>query len=759
MKDEALHYHKKKPEGKLEIQPTKKVDSEWQLSLAYSPGVAEPCKEIDKNPQKVFDYTGKGNLVAVVSNGSAVLGLGSIGPLAAKPVMEGKAVLFKKFAGINVFDIEIKAKTVEEFVAVCKSLEPTFGGINLEDIAAPECFEIEKILEEEMDIPVFHDDQHGTAIIASAAFLNACHLQNKKVNQVKVVFSGAGAAAISCAKFFLCLGVKKENLILCDTMGVIYKERTERMNKYKQEFAIETEHRTLASALNKADVFVGLSVKGVLTVEMLKSMAEKPIVFAMANPDPEILPDLAKKTRPDVIIATGRSDYHNQVNNVLGFPFLFRGALDVQARYINQEMKLAAIKALADLARKTVPHSVSKAYEGEDFQFGPDYIIPKPFDLRVLTSVAPAVAKAAMDSGVARKPIKDFKAYTQELETFQSESRAFVRGVINRVAVYNSKSKKPVIFLPEGESKKVLSALNTIAHEKVLEPVLIGSPDKIQKIISEFNFTHLKKVKIVFPQQDPSFKSFVQEFYNMKKNKGLSLKQAEKLMSQNNYFGSMAVYKGLGDGLLTGATDSFVNSVLPALRIVGSAQRGVVAGVNIVLLKHRVLFFADTAFNIDPTAKQLAHIAIYTSQMAQYFHIEPRIALLSFLNFTDKKEQEGSPLKVKKAVELIKQWKPDLQVEGELQADIAVNKELAQELFPNQTFKKGANILIFPNLDSGNMAYKLAQQLGHGEVLGPFLVGIKEPINIVQRTCTVEDIINSLVLTALKVHAYRQAKA
>ena len=758
MRDSALHYHKKKPEGKLEIQPTKKVDSEWQLSLAYSPGVAEPCKEINKNPQKVFDYTGKGNLVAVVSNGSSVLGLGAIGPLASKPVMEGKAVLFKKFAGINVFDIEIKAKTVEEFVTVCKNLEPTFGGINLEDIAAPECFEIERILEKEMNIPVFHDDQHGTAIIASAAFLNACYLQNKKIEQVKVVFSGAGAAAISCAKLLLCLGVKKENIILCDSMGVIYKGRTKRINKFKQEFSAQTQHRTLAEALNKADVFIGLSVKNVLSPKMLKSMAEKPIVFAMANPDPEIHPDLAKKTRPDVIVATGRSDYHNQVNNVLGFPFLFRGALDVQAKYINQEMKLAAVKALAELAKKTVPHSVSKAYAGENFQFGPDYIIPKPFDLRVLTHVAPAVAKAAVESGSARKPIKDFKAYAQELETFQSESRAFVRGVINRVAVYNSKAKKPVIFLPEGESKKILSALNTILQEPILEPVLIGSPDKIQKIISESHFIHLKKVKIISPQQDPSFKSFIQELYNMKKDKGLSLKQAEKLISQNNYFASMAVYKGLGDGLLTGATDSFVNSVLPPLRIIGSAQRGVVAGVNLVLLKNKVLFFADTAFNINPTAEQLAHIAIYTSQMAQYFHIEPRIALLSFLNFTDKKDQPGSPLKMKKSAELIKQWKPHLQVEGELQADIAVNRELAQELFPQRTFKKGANILIFPNLDSGNMAYKLAQQLGPGEVLGPFLVGIKKPINIVQRTCTVEDIINSLVLTALKVHAYRQTK-
>ena len=755
MKEEALEYHKKKPAGKLEIQPTKKVDSEWQLSLAYSPGVAEPCKEIAKQAEKVFDYTGKGNLIAVVSNGSAVLGLGNIGPLAAKPVMEGKAVLFKKFAGINVFDIEIKAQSVEEFVTVCKNLEPSFGGINLEDIAAPECFEIERILEEEMNIPVFHDDQHGTAIITSAAFLNACHIQNKKIENVKIVFSGAGAAALSCAQLLLCLGVKKENITLCDSLGVIYKGRKERMNKYKEDFALNTENRTLKEALKKADVFIGLSVKGALKPDMLKAMSPKPIVFAMANPDPEIHPEIAKKTVPDLIIATGRSDFPNQVNNVLGFPFLFRGALDVQARYINKEMKLAAVKALSELARKTVPHSVSKAYSGEMFQFGADYIIPKPFDLRVLTSVAPAVAKAAIDSGVAQKPIKDFKKYIQELETFQSESRAFVRNVINRVTAFNSQSKKPLIFLPEGESRKVLSALNTVMQEKILEPILIGRKEKIQKMISDYNFLHLKKVQIVFPQEDSSFSDFTKEFHKMKKEKGVDIEKARELISHPNYFASMAVYKGMGEGLLTGATDSFLNSVLPLLRTLGAGERGAVAGVNLVLLKNRVLFFADTAFNINPTAEQLAHIAIYTAQMAQYFHIEPRIAMLSFLNFTDRKNVD-SPLKMKEAMQLVKKWKPDLKVEGEVQADIAVNEELSRELFPKMTFNKGANVLIFPNLDSGNIAYKLVQQLGPGEVLGPFLVGIKKPVNIVQRTCTVEDIINSLILTSLKVHAYRE---
>ncbi len=758
MKDEALHYHKKKPAGKLGTHPTKKVDTEWQLSLAYSPGVAEPCKEIAQNPARVFDYTGKGNLVAVISNGSAVLGLGRIGPLAAKPVMEGKAVLFKKFAGINVFDIEIKAQSVEEFVTVCKNLEPSFGGINLEDIAAPECFEIERILEEEMDIPVFHDDQHGTAIITSAAFLNACHLQGKQANQAKIVFCGAGAAALSCAGLLERLGAKKEHITLCDSLGVIYKGRKERMNKYKERFARPTAIRTLGEALKGADVCIGLSVKGALSPSMLQAMSPKPIVFALANPDPEIHPEEAKKARPDVIVATGRSDFPNQVNNVLGFPFLFRGALDVQAKYINREMKLAAVKALADLARKTVPHSVSKAYAGEMFKFGPDYIIPKPFDLRVLTAVAPAVAKAAMDSGVARKPLANFQKYAQELETFQSESRAFVRDGINRVSAYNRRSKKPALFLPEGESAKVLSALNTVMPERILEPVLIGRKDKIKRIISERNFTHLKNVRIISPKESDSFFEFAKELCDMKKDKGMDLKQAEELMSRSNYFASMAVAKGLGDGLVTGATDSFLNSVIPPLRILGSGRRKVVAGVNLILLNHRVLFFADTAFNIDPTAEQLAHIAIYTAQMAQYFHIEPRIAMLSFLNFTDRKNPPGSPLKMKQAVELVRKWRPKLKVEGETQADIAVNAELSAELFPQWTFDQGANVLIFPNLDSGNMAYKLVQQLGPGEVLGPLLVGIKRPVNVVQRTCTVEDIINTLVLTTLKVHAYREAK-
>ena len=755
MKTAALKYHKKPPSGKLEIQPTKKLDSDWSLSLAYSPGVAEPCREIYQDPKKVFDYTGKGNLVAVISNGSAVLGLGRIGPLASKPVMEGKAVLFKKFAGVNVFDLEIKAKTVEEFVSVCKSLEPSFGGINLEDIAAPDCFEVERILENEMDIPVFHDDQHGTAIISCAAFLNACLLQKKRMEEVRIVFSGAGAAGLASAKLLFRLGVKRENVLICDSLGVIYKGREQRMNKYKEELAVKTSKRSLKEAIKGADAFIGLSTKGVLSLEMLHSMAEKPIVFALANPDPEIDPEVAKKARPDMIIATGRSDFPNQVNNVLGFPFLFRGALDVQARFINTEMKMAAVKALAELARKTVPSSVSKAYSVESFQFGPDYIIPKPFDLRVLTAVAPAVARAAMESGSAREPIKDFKKYVQRLETFQSESRAFVRGVISRVNAFNSQSKKPVIFLPEGESKKVLGALNIFIQEKILQPVLLGDKKIIQKKIAEGNLSHLKRVKIISPIDDPSFSDFAHSLYEMKKAKGMGEEEAQELMKRPDYFASMALHKGLSDGLLSGAEDSFLNSVLPPLRIIGSGKRGVVAGVNLVLLKNRVLFFADTAFNIHPTAEQLAHIAIYTAKVASYFHIEPRIALLCFLNFTNRGEKPGGPLKMKKALELIRQWKPKLKVEGGVQADIAVNAELSRALFPHETFAGGANILIFPNLDAGNIAYKLVQQLGPGEVLGPFLMGMKKPVNIVQRTCDEEDIINSLAMTALKAHAYR----
>ena len=758
MKKEALHYHKKQPQGKLEITPTKKMKSEWDLSLAYSPGVAEPCKEIYKDKNLVFDYTGKGNLVAVISNGSAVLGLGNIGPLASKPVMEGKAVLFKKFAGINVFDIEVQTTDINEFVTVCKNLEPTFGGINLEDIASPACFEIEKILKKELNIPVFHDDQHGTAIITAAALLNACQLQKKRLDTIKVVFSGAGAAAISCAKLIAALKVKKENIILCDSLGVIYKGRKERMNVYKEEFANDTQKRTLKEALKGADVFIGLSVKNILTKEMIQSMSPKPIVFAMANPDPEILPEEAKKANPDVIVATGRSDYPNQVNNVLGFPSIFRGALDVRASSINEEMKLAAVKTLAKLAQKNVPDSVSQAYEEDFFQFGADYIIPKPFDSRVLTQVAPAVAKAAMESGVAQKPIKDFEKYKEKLENFQSESRGFIRTTINKVRALNQTSPIPRILFPEGNAPHILKALNTIVTEKIINPILIGEKKEIDKSINKFNLLQLKtaNIEIIQPEKTPQFDKYVEEFYQMKKHKGVTKKEAQTLLKNPNYYSSMAVHLNDYDSLLTGASDSFRNSVIPPLRIIGSAKRKILAGVNMVLLKNRILFFADTAVNVNPSAEEVAHIAVYTAQMAKYLNISPRVALLSFVSFSNS--QKENPQKMRKALQLVKKWYPDLKIEGEVQADVAVNEETAHELYPHFSYKNGANVLIFPNLDSGNIAYKLVQQLGAGEVLGPLLIGIKKPINILQRTCSVDDVINSIVLTALKVHAYRELK-
>ena len=753
MKEDALHYHKKPPSGKLETVPTKKMDSEWDLSLAYSPGVAAPCNEIYRDKNCVFDYTGKGNLIAVVTNGSAVLGLGSIGPLAAKPVMEGKAVLFKKFAGINAFDMEINAKNPKEFIAFCKSLEPTVGGINLEDVAAPACFEIEDALEKELNIPVFHDDQHGTAIITAAALLNACEIQNKKMEEIKVVFSGAGAAAIASARLIQSFRVKKENILLCDSLGIIYKGRSQRMNPYKEEFAQDTSHRTLKEALKGADVFIGLSVKNILTEGMVRSMSEKPILFAMANPDPEILPEKAKKANPRAIVATGRSDYPNQVNNVLGFPFIFRGALDVRATHINEEMKQAAVRALAELARKTVPDSVLKAYEEDTFQFGPDYIIPKPFDPRALLTVAPAVAKAAMKSGVARIPIKDFQKYTQKLESFQSESRGFIRTAINRIKARNKTSHPPVVIFPEGSAPKILKALNTLVPEKIMEPILLGEEKAIKTLIKTHHLLQLKNIKIISPEQQKNFKKYTEEFYRMKKDKGVTLKEAQKLMAQPNYYASIAVHLKDGDALVTGATDNFRNSVVPVLRTIGTGQRHLLAGVNLVLLKNRILFFADTAVNINPTAKQIAHIALYTAQMVRHLNMEPRVALLSFVSFSER--QEANPKKMREALQLVKKQDPNLKIEGEVQADIAVNEDIAKEIFPKFSYKQGANVLIFPNLDSGNIAYKLVQQLGSGEVIGPLLVGIKKPANILQRTCSVEDVINTSVLTALKVHLSR----
>lgn len=752
---EALEYHAKGRPGKVEVISSKECKTEHSLSLAYSPGVAAPCKEIAKDPAKAYDYTSKGNLVAVLTNGTAVLGLGNIGPLAGKPVMEGKGVLFKQFADIDVFDIELNAKTPEEVIASVKALEPTFGGINLEDIAAPECFIIEETLKKELKIPVFHDDQHGTAIISGAALINACLVQKKKLEKVRVVFNGAGAASISCAKIYKSLGVKPQNIIMCDSSGVIYKGRTKGMNKWKDEFAIDTELRTLPEALKGADIFVGLSVANVITPEMLMSMNEKPIIFAMANPDPEILPDVAKAARPDCIVATGRSDFPNQVNNVLGFPYIFRGALDVRATSINEEMKLAAVHAIAELAREDVPESVSAAYKDQDFHFGPDYIIPKPFDSRVLLKVAPAVAKAAIDTGVAQRPIENFRAYHERLEALQSTSRGFIRTYINRIrAKAVAKGEElPLIYFPEGRSSKILKALNTIVKENVMRPVLLGYEEQVRTKIKELDLENLSSVQIYNPAKHPKFKNYVQTLFEMRRRKGVMQAEAERLMTDPNYLAAMAVHLGDADGLITGATQNYANCVTPILEIIGTGRRRTASGLNIMLIKDRMLFFADTTVNIDPNSEQLANIAVHASRVARYFNIEPKIAMLSYSNFSARLD---NPKKMKEAVRIVKERYPDLIVDGEMQADTAVNPEIVERIFPFCEIKGGANILIFPNLDSGNIAYKLLQQLGGGEVLGPFLMGVKKPANVLQRTCTVDDIVNTMVLTALEAQAYKE---
>ena len=750
----ALKFHSQEPKGKIAVHPSKPVDTDDELSLAYSPGVAAPCLEIAKDPQQVFNYTAKGNLVAVISNGSAVLGLGNIGPMAAKPVMEGKGILFKQFAGINVFDIELNTKTTEEFITVCKALEPTFGGINLEDIAAPECFEIEKQLEEKLSIPVFHDDQHGTAIITAAALLNACHIRDKKFSDIKVVFNGAGAAAIACARLLVNLGVQKKNIIMCDSKGVIHQGRADSVNIYKKEFIQSTDKKTLTDAIKEVDVFIGLSVKDTLTPEMLKSMNPKPIVFALANPDPEILPEIAKKAVPDVIMATGRSDYPNQVNNVLGFPSIFRGALDVQATHINEEMKKAAVFALAELAREDVPDSVSRAYQDEVFRFGPNYILPKPFDRRVLTKVAPAVAKAAMDSGVAQQQITDFEKYKQKLASFQGRKHGFIREIINKVKKKNRIKSwpQPKIVFPEGNSKRILKAINTLYEEELFQPILLGDPQEIKTLIKEMDLDNMDHVKIINPEEDLKTNNYINHFYEMKKRKGILKKEASRLMEDSNYFGSMMVQLDQADALITGATQNYVDNIRPVLQIIGTGKRKIASGMNIVMIKDKLLFFADTTVNINPSAEDIANIAVHTARVAQGLGINPKIAMLSFSNFTGRQE---NPKKMNKATELVKKWYPDWIIDGEMQADTAVNPDIVKNIFPFCKIKSGANVLIFPNLDSGNIAYKLVQQLGSGEVLGPFLMGVKKPANIVQRTGTTEEVANIIIMTCLKIQAYK----
>lgn len=742
--EDALEYHSSGRKGKLEISLTKPCATQRDLSLAYTPGVAVPCLEIHKNVDNVYQYTAKGNLVAVVSNGTAVLGLGDIGPEAGKPVMEGKALLFKRFADIDVFDIELRAKDPKDVIKCVQMLEPTFGGINLEDIKAPECFEIEQELRRTMNIPVFHDDQHGTAIISAAGLLNALELVGKDIDKVKVVYNGAGASAMACAKLHMLLGVKKENIIMCDTKGVLYKGRKEGMNKYKEEFVADTTARTLADAMVGADVFFGLSVKDCVTKDMVKSMAPNAIIFAMANPDPEITPEEAFSVRTDIIMATGRSDYPNQVNNVLGFPFIFRGALDVRATTINEEMKLAAARALANLAKEDVPDSVIKAYGGEPIRFGKEYIIPKPLDPRVLRWVAPAVAKAAVETGVARQPITDWEKYADSLEERLGRSKQFMNFIFHK-----ARQKKQRIVFPEGEEVKILRAAQILIDQDLVKPILVGTKERIEKLIQENHLDFNGSVEIIDPKTFRDHEKFVNEYYKIRQRKGVTRFYAEKTMNLRIYFSMMMVRLGYADGVIGGLTTTYPDTIRPALQVIGT-KPGVktVAGMYAVIAKKGTYFFADTTVNIDPDAETLVEIAQLAASTVQRLDIVPRVAMLSFSNFGSTKHPQAD--KVRVATELLRKRNPELIVDGEMQADVAVNPEMIEKEYPFSTLKQGANVLIFPDLNAANTSYKLMGKIGEAEIIGPILMGMAKPVHVLQHFAEVTDIVNMAAICAVE---------
>jgi malate dehydrogenase (oxaloacetate-decarboxylating)(NADP+) len=744
-REDALDYHQRKRPGKLEVVPTKRTLTARDLSLAYTPGVAEPCREIAKRPDDVFLYTGRANLVAVVTNGTAVLGLGNIGPLASKPVMEGKAVLFKRFAGVDVFDIEVDSEDPEEVIRVCKLLQPTFGGINLEDIRAPDCFEIEERLINELDIPVFHDDQHGTAIISGAAFLNALLLTDRKIDEVRVVFAGAGAAGVACADLYIKLGVRPENILMTDSQGVIYRGRTSGMNKYKKRFERETEARTLADALRGADAFIGVSAAGLVTKPMIASMADRPIIFAMANPDPEITPDEVADVRSDALMATGRSDFPNQVNNVLGFPFIFRGALDVRARRINDAMKLAAVEALAALARQGeqgLPQEVVRAYPGERFEFGPRYIIPKPFDPRVLIWESRAVAKAAMESGVARIQI-DLEEYTEQLERYLGSSREFMRTIINSAKA----SPKRIVF-PEGNEERVLRAVQILAEEQICEPVLVGDPREVEETAGRLG-VDLKGVAIVDHLRSERRVYYRKELINLRRRKGVTEADAERLLRRRGYFGVMMVRMGDAHGLVAGVTKSYPESIRPAFEVIGLAEgHERAAGIYAVIQKDRVVFFADGAVNVRPSAAEIAEIAGLAAATARWFGFDPVVAVLSFSNYGSARSEETERLR--EAVEIARSRWPDLMIDGEMQADIALDPETRAARFPFAEIKGEANVLIFPGLDAAHIATRLMGSIGGAHVVGPILMGMRSPTNSLQPTATVEDIVNLAAITVLQ---------
>ena len=743
---DALDYHRLGRKGKIEVTPTKPCRTQRDLSLAYTPGVAEPCKEIEKNPDMAFEYTARGNLVAVVSNGTAVLGLGNIGALAGKPVMEGKGVLFKRFADIDVFDLEVGSEDPEDVIRFCQLLEPTCGGINLEDIKAPECFYIEETLRSTMSIPVFHDDQHGTAIISGAALLNAMEITGKDISKVHLVVNGAGAAGISCAEHYIRLGVRRENILLCDTKGVVYEGRAENMNPYKARFAAKTERRTLADALEGADVFLGLSIGKCVTPEMLRSMADQPVVFAMANPVPEIGYDEAKAARPDAIVATGRSDLPNQVNNVLGFPSIFRGALDVRARAINEEMKVAATHALAALAKEDVPDSVLRAYGLGRLQFGPEYIIPKPFDPRVLIWESSAVAEAAMRTGVAQVQI-DLVAYRDELARRLGRTNEVMQNLRHRAQA----APKRIVF-SEGEHDKVLRASHQIIEESIAYPILLGRPEVIGNRLEELGFEDMCP-KVIDPAHSPRFEAYVQEFYNLRRRGGVTLSLAREQMLNPNYFGAMMVHMGDADGFVAGVSQNYPDTIRPALQIIKTrSDVHRVAGVFVIVTKKDVYFFADTHVNIDPTAGDLAEIALLAAEVAREFDIEPRVAMLSFSNFGSTNHPLAQ--KMRRAAELVLERNPELIVDGEMMADTALVPEIIKEEYPFSQLKGGATVLVFPDLAAANIAYKMMMCIGGAESLGPILVGLSKPVHVLQRGATVEEIVNMAAIAVVDAQKY-----
>jgi malate dehydrogenase (oxaloacetate-decarboxylating)(NADP+) len=745
LRKDALEYHACPTPGKISVVPTKPCETVRDLSLSYTPGVAEPCLVIEKDPSKVYDYTSKGNLVAVISNGTAVLGLGDIGPAAGKPVMEGKGVLFKSFADIDVFDLELDCKDPKQVVEVVSALAPTFGGINLEDIKAPECFYIEEELKKRLDIPVFHDDQHGTAIIASAAFLNALELTGRSIEKTRLVVSGAGAAAVACTKLLLRLGLKPSHLLMVDTHGVIYRGRTEGMNPFKEQFAVATDKRTLADALKGADAFFGLSAKGVLKPEMLLTMAEKPIVFAMANPDPEIDYQLARSTRPDAILATGRSDYPNQVNNVLGFPYIFRGALDVRAKEINEAMKLAAVHALAALAKEPVPDSVRKAYGNVDFSFGPNYLIPKPFDPRVLHCVAPAVAEAAIATGVARKNI-DLEKYAERLKAKHNQGREIL-GLYFAVA-RRAKSKR--IAFPEGTNEKVMKAAAMALEEGIARPILLGPKDRIVALAERLD-VDLKDIEIIDPATHSDYDKYVETYFQANCRRGITRADAQREIRRAHGFANVMLAQGHVDGIICGVDRNFPSMIDPILQTIGLKKgASCAAGLYLVYIKEQLYFFADVAINITMTAEKLAQVAVMAAEFARSMNIEPKVAMLSFSDFGSVKH----PLSqlVREASDLVRQLAPELKVDGEMQADTAVVGEFMREDYPFCALHGAANVLVFPDLNAGNISYKLLQRLGGAQVIGPVILGLNAPAYVVQRHAGVNEIFNMITVAVAQAN-------